>query len=74
MSETAQAESRLGLADVPGEISRIFFGTGPGGRPRYSDGYGAEATGYGAGSVGQGQYGGLGQGRTLYQGEENSVG
>ena len=73
MSETAQAESRLGLADVPGEISRIFFGPGTGGGPGYRGGYGAVATGYGAGSAGHGQYGGVRQGRGWYVGEEKIV-
>ena len=80
MSGTGQTESRLGLADVPGEISRIFFGTGPGGGPGYRGGYGAEPTGYGAeptgyaaSSVGQGQYSGVRQGRGWYTGGEKSV-
>ena len=73
MSGTGQTESRLGLADVPGEISRIFFGTGPGGGPGYRGGYGAEPTGYAASSVGQGQYSGVRQGRGWYTGGEKSV-
>ena len=72
MSETGPAESRLGLADIPVEISRIFLGTGTGGGPGYRGGYGAVPTGYGAGSAGQGQYGGAGQGRGWYTGEGNS--
>ena len=56
MSGTGQTESRLGLADVPEEISRIFFGTGSSGGPRYRAGYGAGAvsTGYGAVPTGYG--------------------
>ena len=40
MSAQAQQENRLGIEDVPGEISRIFFGGGvQGSRPSYSDSY-----------------------------------
>ena len=49
MSVPAQSAHRLGLADVPGEISKIFFGKDtPSGRPRYSDWYQPSSAGYGA--------------------------
>jgi hypothetical protein len=48
MSNTGQPDSRLGLDDVSGEISRIFFNKGmQSGGPSYSDGYRPPSSGYG---------------------------
>ena len=73
MSNKDQPESRLGLDDVSGEISRIFFGKGiQSGRPSYSDGYQPPSPGYG---VPQGpvlDQNGFGPGRSLYRGKQDS--
>ena len=69
MSNTDQPENRLGLDDVSGEISRIFFSKGiQSGRPSYGDGYQPPSPGYG---VPQGPVlddNGLSRGRSLYRG------
>ena len=69
MSSNSQAESRLGAADVPGQLSRIFFGGGvQGSRPSYSDSYQPPYTGYGVPHTPGLSGGGFFPGSILYTG------
>ena len=69
MSSNSQAESRLGTADVPGQLSRTFFGGGvQGSRPSYSDSYQPPYTGYGVPQAPILSGGGFFPGINLYRG------
>ena len=71
MSNTDQPESRLGLDDVSGEISRIFFSKGiQSGRPSYSDGYRPPSTGYGVPKGPVLNENEFSPGRSLYRGNQ----